>query len=210
MRAIFLDRDGVISENRDDHVKSWDEFRFLPGALEAIAWLRESGFRVFVVTNQAIVNRGIVSAEVIDDIHARMLWHVVQHGGFIDDIQYCPHDYGENCHCRKPRPGMISALAAKWNIDLSRSYMIGDAWTDIAAGHAANCRCIMVRTGRGEEHSRLPETQKYPANHVAADLREAANWILTQEGLSLTVDKGTAQIARSASARWNAALTMSR
>jgi D-glycero-D-manno-heptose 1,7-bisphosphate phosphatase len=183
MRAVFLDRDGVISENRNDHVKSWEEFRFIPGALDAIAWLRGSGIRVFVVTNQAIVNRGVVAAEVIEDIHARMLWHVVQHGGFIDDIQFCPHDYSEHCHCRKPQPGMITDLAAKWKIDLARSYIIGDAWTDIAAGHAANCRAIMVQTGRGAEHSRLPEAQHHPADYIATDLPDAVDWILQLEGI---------------------------
>jgi D-glycero-D-manno-heptose 1,7-bisphosphate phosphatase len=207
MRAIFLDRDGVISENRDDHVKSWDEFRFLPGALEAIALLRESGFRVFVVTNQAIVNRGVVSAEVIDDIHARMLWQVVQHGGFIDDIQYCPHDYGENCHCRKPRPGMITALAAKWNIDLSQSYIIGDAWTDIAAGRTANCRCIMVRTGRGTQHLNLPEAQRYTAHYVAADLPEAIDWLFAQEDIALPHCDRNLRMPQLVNSPWSAALS---
>jgi D-glycero-D-manno-heptose 1,7-bisphosphate phosphatase len=210
MRAVFLDRDGVISENRSDHVKSWEEFRFIPGIFTALRWLGEAGFHTFVVTNQAIVNRGIVAADVIEDIHARMLSHITYCGGRIDDVRYCPHDYGENCPCRKPQPGMLMALAAKWRVDLSRSYMIGDAWTDVAAGIAAGCHTIMVRTGRGGEQLELPEAQTYPANHVAADLTAAAEWILTQEGLSLTADKGTTQIARSIGARWNATLRMSR
>jgi D-glycero-D-manno-heptose 1,7-bisphosphate phosphatase len=160
MRAVFLDRDGVISENRNDHVKSWEEFRFLPGALDALARLHQAGFPLFIVTNQAIVNRGMITAHMLEDIHARMLGHVVQHGGFINDIRYCPHDYGENCTCRKPRAGMLIELAARWQIDLADSYFIGDAWTDIAAGRSVNCRTILVRTGRGEEHTRLPESHE--------------------------------------------------
>jgi D-glycero-D-manno-heptose 1,7-bisphosphate phosphatase len=181
MRAIFLDRDGVISENRNDHVKSWEEFRFLPGALDALARLHQAGFPLFIVTNQAIVNRGMITTQTLEDIHARMLGHVVQHGGFIHDICYCPHDYVENCACRKPRAGMLIDLAARWQINLTASYFIGDAWTDIAAGRAVNCRTIMVRTGRGEEHIQLPESRRHPADHTAANLTDAAIWILQQE-----------------------------
>jgi len=184
MRAVFLDRDGVISENRDDHVKSWDEFRFIPGSLQALARLRQAGFPLFLVTNQAIVNRGIISTQTLEDIHARMLGHVVQHGGFIDDIQYCPHDYAENCACRKPRPGMLLSLAERWQIDLGSSYLVGDAWTDVAAGHAVNCRTIMVRTGRGAEQIDRPESLQHPANFIAADLVAAVEWIFHQEGIS--------------------------
>jgi D-glycero-D-manno-heptose 1,7-bisphosphate phosphatase len=181
MRAIFLDRDGVISENRHDHVKSWEEFRFLPGALAALARLHQAGFPLFIVTNQAIVNRGMISAHTLEDIHARMLGHVVQHGGFIDDIRYCPHDYGENCACRKPRPGMLIDLATHWQIDLTASYLIGDAWTDVAAARAVNCQPIMVRTGRGEQQLSLPGYHNNLVHHIAANLFDAVDWLFTQE-----------------------------
>jgi len=206
MRAVFLDRDGVISENRNDHVKSWEEFRFLPGVLDALARLHQAGFPLFIVTNQAIVNRGMISAQALEDIHARMLGHVVQHGGFIDDIRYCPHDYGENCACRKPRAGMLVDLAARWQIDLADSYFIGDAWTDIAAGQAVNCRTILVRTGRGEEHIRLPESRRYPADHTAADLPDAANWIMQIEGIVPAHHTLNSLVGRPVSATWQATL----
>jgi D-glycero-D-manno-heptose 1,7-bisphosphate phosphatase len=178
MRAVFLDRDGVISENRADHVKSWEEFRFIPGTFAALRRLRQAGFLVFVVTNQAIVSRGIVAPNALDEIHERMQAYITFNGGRIDDIRYCPHDYGEGCHCRKPRPGMLKSLAAKWRIDLSRSYMVGDAWTDIVAGRAVQARCVMVRTGRGAEELRLPEARVAPADHVATNLQGAVSWIL--------------------------------
>ncbi len=208
MRAVFLDRDGVISENLADHVKSWEEFRFIPGALDALRWLHQAGFRTFVVTNQAIVNRGVVSAQVVEDIHARMFAQVVQHGGFIDDICYCPHDYHENCECRKPQPGMLTQLAARWRIDLARSYMVGDAWTDVAAGRAASCRTVMVRTGRGAEQVNLLEAQQHPAHHIAANLIEAAEWILYQEGTVPTLHERNGSLARVAGAPWYAALSL--
>src|SRR5512135_2006935 len=114
MRAIFLDRDGVINENRTDHVKSWEEFRFLPGALTALRWLRMAGFQVFVVTNQAIVSRGAASTRTIEDINTRMMLQVALHGGRICDVRFCPHDTGDACTCRKPLPGMLNDLAARW------------------------------------------------------------------------------------------------
>lgn len=208
IRAIFLDRDGVIGENRADHVKSWEEFRFLPGALDALRWLRLAGFRTFVVTNQAIVNRGVVSAQVIDEIHARMSTIIEWHGGGIDDIRYCPHDYGERCACRKPRAGMLLQLADLWRVDLSRSYMVGDAWTDIAAGREANCRAIMVRTGRGAEQLRLPESRQHPADHVADDLASAVDWLLQQERATLPLHDQASREQHPASVRWSPALSV--
>lgn len=191
MRAIFLDRDGVINDNRVDHVKSWDEFHFLPGSLIALRWLRLAGFNVFVVTNQAIVNRGLASAQAIEDIHNRMLLQVALHGGHIHDIRYCPHDTHEHCRCRKPQPGMIQELAARWHVDLSRSYMIGDAWTDIEAGSAVNCKCVIVRTGRGAEQISLPEVHHRHVGYIAPDLMGAVEWLFEQEGLTPPYLEGT-------------------
>jgi D-glycero-D-manno-heptose 1,7-bisphosphate phosphatase len=208
IRAIFLDRDGVIGENRADHVKSWEEFRFLPGVLDALRWLRLAGFRTFVVTNQAIVNRGITSAKTIEEIHDRMSLCVAWHGGRIDDIRYCPHDNDEHCHCRKPQPGMLRQLAEQWHVDLSRSYMVGDAWTDIAAGQAVNCRSIMVRTGRGAEQASLPEARQYPADHIAADLAAAVVWLCQEEGITPLMTN-TWLPQRSVIQPWSAAMAVS-
>jgi D-glycero-D-manno-heptose 1,7-bisphosphate phosphatase len=207
MQAVFLDRDGVIGENRADHVKSWEEFRFIPGALDALRALREAGMRAFVVTNQAIVNRGIVTAQVVEEIHTHMLYHVVQHGGAIDDIAYCPHDLADDCLCRKPRPGMLMRLANQWDVDLSRSYMVGDAWTDIAAGRSARCQCVMVATGRGAEQRGTPEARLYQADCFAADLAHAVEWILCREGFgSAQVERGGA--ATFAGGLWPAAVSV--
>jgi D-glycero-D-manno-heptose 1,7-bisphosphate phosphatase len=208
IRAIFLDRDGVIGENRTDHVKSWDEFRFLPGALDALRWLRLAGFCTFVVTNQAIVNRGIASAKTVEDIHDRMSLCVAWHGGRIDDIRYCPHDNSEQCQCRKPQPGMLRQLAEQWHVDLTRSYMVGDAWTDIAAGRAVNCRSIMVRTGRGAEQISLPESRQHPADYVAADLAAAVVWLCQEEGIT-PLTSNTWWPRRSVVQPWSAALAVS-
>lgn len=149
MRAIFLDRDGVICENRADHVKSWDEFRFLPGAKASLAALSRLGLPVIVVTNQAIVDRGMTPASVVDDIHRRMVAEVEAHGGRIDRVVYCPHRPEDRCACRKPEPGMLLQVANEMGINLRRSYMVGDAATDLMAGQLVGCRPFLVLTGRG-------------------------------------------------------------
>ena len=181
MRTIFLDRDGVINENRDDHVKAWAEFCFLPGSLTAIKALHEAGFKIFVVTNQAIIERGIANIHTLEDIHDRMRERICQAGGYISDIRYCPHDTHTNCQCRKPKAGMLLDLAQRWNIDLSNSYLIGDAWTDIAAGLSVNSTSILVRTGRGVEQLSLPQIHQHPPTLIARDLLSAVYWVIERE-----------------------------
>lgn len=147
--AIFLDRDGVLNENRVDHVKSWDEFRFVPGVLPALRSLARSACPIVIVTNQAIVHRGDVSQHNVDAIHRRMRAEITRSGGRIDGIYCCPHTPEEGCDCRKPEPGLLLQAARDFSIDLPNSVFVGDALTDIQAGKKLGCRTILVRTGRG-------------------------------------------------------------
>jgi D-glycero-D-manno-heptose 1,7-bisphosphate phosphatase len=180
MRAIFLDRDGVICENRSDHVKSWDEFRFLPGAKNSLAALSRLGMPIIVVTNQAIVGRGMVPTSVIDDIHWRMVKEVEAFGGRIDRVFYCPHRPEDLCGCRKPEPGMLVQAAREMNIDLSRSYLIGDATTDLVAGQLVGCELFQVLTGRGLQQfaSSLRAVDSFT---ITNDLMEATRRIVGAE-----------------------------
>lgn len=180
-RNVFLDRDGVINENRVDHVKTWDQFRWLPGALEGLRLLTEHGFRIFIVTNQAAVNRGLMTGSTLAEIHRRMISIAASHGAIITGLRFCPHRPEEGCGCRKPRPGMLLDLAREHQVDLSAAYMIGDAPSDIAAGHAAGCRTILVLSGRTQlDH---PELQSHPPMHIAANLLDAARWLCSQPDL---------------------------
>ncbi len=177
--AIFLDRDGVINENRNDHVKSWDEFVFIQGALKAIRRLTQTQMPVFVVTNQAVVNRGIATAGMIDDIHRHMMAQIAVAGGEITKVYYCPHDNHEDCLCRKPAPGMLKQAAVEFGIDLTRSFIVGDAWTDVQAGLAVGARSILVMTGRGQRYFHNCLTQ-YPVRVGAAcDLADAVDVIIS-------------------------------
>lgn len=175
--AIFLDRDGVINENRTDHVKCWDEFAFIPGALESIQRLTQIGLPIFVVTNQAIVNRKVVTPEIIEGIHQRMIAEITRSGGRITKVYYCPHDTNEHCTCRKPAPGMLQQAAQEFGIDLTSSFMVGDAWTDVQAGLSVGARSILVMTGRGKQFLRHCFAE-YPVRVGAAcDLTDAAEII---------------------------------
>ncbi|HID24181.1 MAG TPA: D-glycero-beta-D-manno-heptose 1,7-bisphosphate 7-phosphatase, partial [Planctomycetaceae bacterium] len=149
--AVFLDRDGVINENRSDYVKGWEEFVFLPGVFEPLRLLAQNHQAIVVVSNQSAVGRGLVSRETVVAIHRRMQAEIQRRGGRVDAIYYCPHHPDAGCDCRKPRPGLLLRAARELSIDLSRSYLIGDAVSDIEAALAVGCTPIFVLTGRGQE-----------------------------------------------------------
>lgn len=180
MRAVFLDRDGVINENRMDHVTSWAELQFIPGAVDAVARLSRANVEVFVITNQAIINRGVVDHTVVEEIHRRMVHDIEQRGGRIAGIAYCPHRPDECCDCRKPRPGLLVELAREHGIDLKDAVLIGDALTDIQAGQAAGCRTMLVLTGRGRAQLQLIPDGVRGELTVAEDLGDAVNLLLRQ------------------------------
>lgn len=148
--AIFMDRDGVIIENVETYVRSWQDVQFLPGALDALASLQSSPYLIVVVTNQSAVGRGLISLEQAQNIQTRLNRRIIQAGGRIDGVYMCPHAPQDQCNCRKPMPGLFLQAAAELDIDLQRSIMIGDAISDIEAGRAAGVkRNLLVRTGRG-------------------------------------------------------------
>ena len=178
--AVFLDRDGVINYNRSDHVKSWSEFEFLPGTLQALRSLAQLPWPIVVVSNQAVIGRGLVSQATIDDVHDRMLRIVEAAGGRIDAVFYCPHRHDEGCTCRKPSPGLLLRAAYELQLNLAKSYLIGDALTDILAANAVSCQPILVKTGRGQEQIRLSAVQGVDGFRVADDLGDAVHWIMRQ------------------------------
>jgi len=182
-RAIFLDRDGVINVNRSDHVKAWDEFVFLPRALEALRRLAASPFVIIVTTNQAAIARGITAESVVREIHAKMLDAVRQNGGRIDAVYYCPHHPDEHCDCRKPQPGMYLRAASDLDLDPAQSIVIGDAVSDLVAARAIGAQPILVLTGRGQEYRAEMIRQDLQAI-VVNDLADAVDWIERAEKIS--------------------------
>ncbi|MDI6758632.1 MAG: HAD family hydrolase [Candidatus Omnitrophota bacterium] len=158
MKIIFLDRDGVINKYPGDkkYVTSWRNFRFLPRVKKAIAILKDNNFKLFIISNQAGVGKGIFSQQALDIITGNMLRKIEESHGKIDGVYYCTHPPEANCSCRKPRPGLLH-LAIK-NLclasnsggrpSLKGAFFIGDTIRDISAAKAAGCKSILVLSGK--------------------------------------------------------------
>ena len=179
-RAVFLDRDGVISVNREDYVKSWEEFSFLPDIFEPLQKLARSDYLVVVTSNQSAVGRDLMAVKTLEDIHKRMKDEITRQGGRLDGIYYCPHRPDEACDCRKPRPGMLFAAARDLNLDLANSFFIGDSRADVEAALNAGASPLLVLTGRGQDQiSRMP-ADILEHCRVFANLAAAVEWLLNQ------------------------------
>jgi len=146
-RAVFFDRDGVINEVFIDEdgspfsPKKLDEFKLKPGIIGVIKGIHDLGYRTIIITNQPNIARGLTKPEELEEINDFLREELD-----IDDLAFCPHDDDDNCYCRKPKPGMIEEMAKKYNIDLEKSFMIGDTIRDVGAGEAVGCQTIIVDT----------------------------------------------------------------
>ncbi len=181
-KAIFLDRDGVINFDTD-LIHRPEDFELYPFAAEAIRAINSSEFIAVVTTNQSVVARNLTTIEGLGDIHKKMETELGEAGAKLDDIRFCPHHpdkgypeenpaYKIDCDCRKPKPGMLKDAAKKFNIDLGRSWMIGDSERDTLAGRAAGCTTVGVMTGAGQRSATVQ------ADYLFADLKEAVEYIL--------------------------------
>jgi D-glycero-D-manno-heptose 1,7-bisphosphate phosphatase len=146
-KVIFLDRDGVINKKppKADYVKSWNEFEFLPGSIEAINILTKNGYDIYIISNQAGIARGMMTENDLKEIHEKMKNELKKHSAKISsDIYYCPHGWDEGCECRKPKPDLFFQAAREHHIDLTKTIFIGDDERDLQAGNAADCKTILV------------------------------------------------------------------
>jgi D-glycero-D-manno-heptose 1,7-bisphosphate phosphatase len=177
--AIILDRDGVIIENRDNYVRSWDDVDVYPQALRALAIASHSSYKIIIVTNQAGVGKGLISLQAATEINQRLVQIIEKTGGRVDGLYMCPHTPQDQCECRKPRPGMILQAERELSLDLSRSWMIGDALSDLLAGRMAGVgHLALVRTGRGAQQAQLPESDNLRPFRLYADLNDAFHHLL--------------------------------
>jgi len=178
--ALFLDRDGVIIENQSNYVRSWEDVTILPGALEALARVNTTNFKIIIITNQSAVGRGIITLEDAWAINDRIIQVIQRSGGRVDGTYMCPHAPPQGCDCRKPRPGLIMKASSEHTIDLKRSILVGDALSDIQAGQNAGIPTnFLVRTGRGEKQSLLPEAQSMKSFRVIDQFADAVDYLLT-------------------------------
>lgn len=150
-KLIILDRDGVINEDSDDFIKSAAEWQPIPGSLEAIARLNRAGYRVVIASNQSGIGRGLFDVKALAGVHQRLRSELHSLGGHVDAIFYCPHHPNDDCACRKPRTGLFTEIADRFNTSLDTVPAIGDSLRDLQAARAAGARPILVRTGKGEQ-----------------------------------------------------------
>lgn len=157
LKFIFLDRDGVITIERE-HLHKKSDVEIIPRSAEAIKILNDNNYRVIVITNQPVIARGLCTLQELAEINEHMSSLLAKKGAKLDKIYFCPHhpkagnnpEYTKDCDCRKPKPGMILEAQKDFKIqDLSKFYMIGDKMSDIYAGKAAGCKTILVKTGYG-------------------------------------------------------------
>lgn len=177
--VVFLDRDGVINRDSHNYIKTWSEFEFLPGSLEALRLLNLNGFNTILITNQSIINRKMAAPATLMQIHRMMQDAVTAHGGHIKDIFYCPHTPQDDCDCRKPRPGLIFQAQLKYDIDLTATYMVGDNAKDIECARNAGCgRAVLVKSGLRSDVEQILTARNIFADIVAENLLAAVKQIL--------------------------------
>ena len=183
--AIFLDRDGVLIENRADYVRDWSHVALFQDAVHALSNTDLNHYKIVIVTNQSAVGRGIIALETARDINNQLVDEIRRQKGKIDDAFLCVHAPDDKCDCRKPKPGLLLQAAKKLSLDLKRSWMIGDAWSDLQAGQAAGVHgTIIVKTGRGIDQLTTPRPKGLGDYLVRDNLQQALHTILSQESNS--------------------------
>ena len=180
-QAVFLDRDGVLNvamvrNGRPYPPASLAELKFCPGVEEACAQLKRAGLLLVMVTNQPDIARGTATIDEVNEIN-----RVIQTRLELDDVRVCPHDDSDCCDCRKPKPGLLITAARDLGIDLQSSFMVGDRWRDVAAGHAAGCRTVFIDHGYAE---RRPENPNLVATSLAAATPDIISAAIVRKGVS--------------------------
>ena len=184
VKLVILDRDGTINEDRDDFVKSADEWLPLPGALEAIARLNQAGWHAVVATNQSGIGRGLFDMATLNAMHLKMNQLLHKLGGRVDAVFFCPHTPLEGCRCRKPLPGLFEQIGVRYGIDLAGVPVVGDSLRDLQGGAAVGCRPHLVRTGKGgrlDDEAIAQLLEKVPGTQVHADLASFVDALIQHE-----------------------------
>jgi len=181
-RAVFLDRDGTISEELG-YVNHIERFQIFPYAAESIRELNRADIPVIVVTNQSGIARNIFPESLVHEVHKKMVAELAAGGAWIDAIYFCPHKSEDACECRKPNPGLLQRAAREHSLDLTSSWVVGDRYADLEMGHAAGSRGILVMTGYGRgEYELHRATWPRQPDDLAENLKDAVRNILQNGG----------------------------
>jgi D-glycero-D-manno-heptose 1,7-bisphosphate phosphatase len=176
VKLVILDRDGVINYDSAEFIKRPEEWRAIPGSLEAIARLNQAGHHVVVATNQSGVGRGLIEMATLNAIHDKMHRALAEVGGRLDAVFFCPHAQDADCECRKPRPGLLREIARRYNVSLEGVPAIGDSLRDLECAAAMRARPILVLTGKGQKTRR--EGRLPPGTEIHPTLRDAVDALL--------------------------------
>ncbi|WP_019528690.1 D-glycero-beta-D-manno-heptose 1,7-bisphosphate 7-phosphatase [Dasania marina] len=183
MTLLILDRDGVINQDSDDYIKSADEWRPIPGSIEAMARLSQAGYRIAIATNQSGLGRGYFQQADLDAMHAKMTALLHKAGGELAGVFYCPHTPEDHCDCRKPKAGLIDAIEQTLGCSAKGAYIVGDSLRDLEAGLSKSCIPLLVKTGKGERSLLKLTQQPQPALTdllVFDDLAASCDFLLSQ------------------------------
>lgn len=190
-KAVFLDRDGVITQDPPHYAHRIDQLQVISGSAEAIKSLNENGFKVVVVSNQSGVARGYYQEKDVEIFNRAMMKELEEGGAFIDAIYYCPHypeakieEYRVDCDCRKPEPGMLKRAERDLDLDLKQSFLVGDKMSDIEAGIRVGCKTILVLTGHGMDEFKKNASINIKPDHVSKDLYIASKIIINGDAQS--------------------------
>ncbi len=197
LKLVILDRDGTINEDRDDYVKSPDEWVPIPGSLEAIARLHQAGWHVVVATNQSGLGRGLFDMAALNAMHLKMNEMLAAMGGRVDAVFFCPHAPEDACDCRKPSPGLFKQIADRFGVDLKGVPSVGDTLRDLQAGSAVGCAPHLVRTGKSAALDATREQalrEKIPGLIVHDSLSAFADALLSAEKRRLQEARRQAQV----------------
>ncbi len=178
--AVFLDRDGTVNKEVG-YLDSPERLRLIHGVAKAIRLLNQAGVPAILVTNQSAISRGYFTEDCLVEIHHALALKLAVHGAHLDAIYYCPHRPDEGCACRKPNSAMLKIAAKDHDIDLSRSFVVGDKMSDLEAGHQVECRTVLVLTGYGTETQEQIRNFGFQPDFTARDLLAAVRWILIGE-----------------------------
>lgn len=187
--AVFLDRDGTVNEQMG-YINHISRFHLLPGAADAIRLLNQQGIPVVVVSNQSGLARGYFPEELLEEVHWKMKNMLAEEGAYLDGIYICPHhpeakkiQYRQVCTCRKPKTGLLEQAALDLRLDLARSFLVGDRWSDIECAVRAGCTPVLVLTGYGKgEYMYIGPEREIRPEFVAENLLEAVRWIISRIG----------------------------
>ncbi len=182
MKLVILDRDGTINEDSAEFVKTPEEWRPLPGALEAIARLNHAGWHVVIASNQSGLGRGLFEVSTLNAMHDKMHKMLAAVGARVDAVFYCPHAPEEGCHCRKPEPGLFEQIGERYGIELAGLPAVGDTERDVLGAARAGCEPHLVLTGKGARFVGKSLPDYFPKNTLRhADLAAFADFLLTRE-----------------------------